>query len=109
MIKINIFDNEIKDSLATKDLSNYLNQKGHNTIINRKSIDGAKADLAISIAIAALAYPIVKDLMNWVRPKRYTISITDGNITGSINELTESEFTEIMEKYDKPITRIEIN
>lgn len=112
MITVNIHDNEIKNSIATKDLSTYLNKKGHNVTVNTKLVDGAKCELVIGIAIATLAvatYPMIKDLQNWIRPKRYSLSMTDGNVIGTINDLTEEEYIKLLEKLNKDITKIEIN
>lgn len=113
MIKINVFNDELKDSLLTQTLYSYLKSKGHNEIdLQTQSIDGAKADIATMIAIASLivsSYPIIKDLSNWARPKQYSITLNDGKVSATINDLDEKEYLEILNKLNKEVTFIEVN
>ncbi|WP_066402374.1 hypothetical protein [Aliarcobacter cryaerophilus] len=112
MIQINISENQIENSKKMEELSSYLKKKGHQVSCNRELIEDAKADMITWITLAftgwAALYPTIKDLQNWVRPKRYTISITDRNVTVTANELTEEEFLEVTKKLNKDKTKIEV-
>jgi len=113
MIKINISEDEIKNSLIMKELFSYLKIKNNEIKLHTEYIKGAKADLVtwITLGVTTIAaiYPIVQDIQKWVRPKRYTITITDGNITATANDLKKEEFLQLSEKLNKDKTKIEIS
>lgn len=112
MIQINISDNKIENSIKMEELSSYLKRKGHQISLNKELVEDAKADLITWITLGftawAALYPTIKDLQDWARPKKYSISISDGNATATVNELTKEEFLKITEKLNKNKTKIEV-
>jgi len=112
-IETDIGTNEVQKSDLLKDLNSYLQQKGHNKLeLNKKKIKDAKADLVtwLSLTFAGVAaiYPILQDIQAWIRPRKYSITITDGIITSTANDLTLEEFIEITKELEIERTKIEI-
>lgn len=112
MIKLNVDKNEVRNSQLTRELYDYLQTKGHSTInVNKKTLN-AKADIILSLTIGSFVmstYPLIKDLVNWARPRKYTLTITDGNVSQTLNDLSEEQYIKILNKLNKDITYIELD
>lgn len=111
MLIVELSNNKIENSQIMQELYSYLQNEGYTHIeLNKEYVENAKADLVtwIALGLTAIAtfYPIIKDLQNWARPKKYSISITDGTITTSANNLTLEEFLEVSKKLKKENIKI---
>ena len=110
IIKVNISENEVVNSLKIKELHEYLMKKGHDIISENNSQDGTKGDLTTYLTFAISLYPIIKDLFNYIRPKQqYSISVTNGITTLSKNNLTEEEYLKEIENLKGKNLEITIN
>ena len=114
MIIVQVSENKIENSQMMQELNNFLQQEGHSeTELHKEYVENAKADLAtwIGVGLAGVGafYPILKDVINWARPKKYSISITDGTITTSAKDLTIEEFLEVTKKLKKDNIKVLVN
>jgi len=114
MIIVQVSENKIENSQMMQELYTFLQQEGHNEIeLHKEYVENAKADLVTLITLGfsgvGAFYPILKDVMNWARPKKYSISITDGTTTTSAKDLTLEEFLEVTKKLKKDNIKVLVN
>ncbi len=110
---MNISNNPIENALSLQELYNYLQKQGHDIHPHKEYVKDAKADLVTWLTFGftawAAIYPMLKDLNDWSRPKKYTLSLEKDNVIATVNDLTEEEFLYLTEKLDPNNTKLKVN
>ena len=110
IIKINISEDEVVNSLEMKKLYEYLEKKGHDVIPQKKIQSGTKGELITSLTFVISLYPLIKDIFNYCRPRQqYGVSVSNGITTYSKSNLTEEEFLEEIENLEEKGLEIRVS